>query len=67
MPKRKTKRRPQHRPIYYTRKLDERPDERTILELVREAALQPKRLISDEEYTSIYWQARALLNEKGVF
>ncbi len=61
------KRRPQHRPSYYVKKLNERPDERTIINLIDEAAHQPKRLISDEEYTQLYWQARALLNEKGVF
>ena len=64
MVKRKPKRRPQHRPIYYKKKFAEHPDQKAALDLISEAARQPKRLISDEEYTELYWQAQALI-QKG--
>ena len=66
MIKRKPKRRPQHRPSYYKKQFGLNPDEKTIISLISEAAHQPKRLISDEEYTELYWQAHDLLEKKGA-
>ena len=65
MVKRKPKRRPQHRTVYYLRKLSEDPGFKTVLALRSEAAKQSKRLISDEEFEKIFWQAQALLDKKG--
>ena len=63
MVKRKPKRRPQHRPVYCRKELSKNPDRATVLSLMSEAAKQPKRLISDDEYTELYWQAIHLLKK----
>lgn len=63
--KRKPKRRPQHRPVYYRKELSKSPDAQTTLSLISEAAHQPKRILSDEEYTALYWQAIDLLKKGG--
>lgn len=38
---------------------------REILELVDDAAHQPRSIISDKDYEKIYWRAQALLAKKG--
>ena len=63
--KRKTKRRRQHRPSYYLTQLPEAQSAREVLDLLSDAAHQPKRLVTDEDYERIYWQAHSLLNRKG--
>lgn len=63
--KRKSKRRPQHRPSYYERELPKADSIGAVVDLLNEAARQPKRIISDKEYERIFWQAQALLDAKG--
>lgn len=49
--------------MYYRKELNKNPDRATVLSLISEAAHQPKRLISDDEYTELYWQAIHLLKK----
>ena len=65
MVKRKPKRRPQHRLAYYMSMLPTAETDRQILDLVMDAAKQPKRILSDADYEQIYWRAHGLLDKKG--
>lgn len=59
------RKRRQHRPSFYDRMLGEAVYTREILELVDDAAHQPRSIISDKDYEKIYWRAQALLAKKG--
>lgn len=61
--KRKPKRRKQHRLSYYLAELANTTDPRRIEELVDDAAHQPPRVLSNEDYERVYWLAHDLRKE----
>lgn len=52
------KRRKQHCLAYYLRELNAATDWRVITDLVDDAAHQPKRVIDDKAYETIFWLAQ---------
>ena len=59
MTKTKTKRRPLHNAKYYLRKMLEAKELAVVDMLLFEAALQPRKVLSDTEYEKIYWLAQS--------
>lgn len=55
------KRRRQHSRKYYAAEMTSEKTSAEILSLLDDAAHQPRRVISDEDYEKIYWQAHNLL------
>lgn len=61
--KQKPKRRKLRRPAYYAQALSEATSVKEILELVNDAAHQPKSYIGEKDYEKIFWQALYLVDK----